>query len=187
MNGSSAGFTWRMHGALLLILLLEVCFWWANHRTLDQLAAAAETGTAHDRVEALFILANRDGCSPERFDRNGLVALLRDKQDPLISEFARSTNLCKFEFAKPQLRDLVRISGKYGDPLWWRAWFIQLRKVGSTPVGAGTYLRRQEMEWYLAAMAGRALPADQVRASVRDELDLLRESAKPRRPQKKKE
>ncbi|MBJ01941.1 MAG: hypothetical protein CMK00_03625 [Planctomycetes bacterium] len=185
MSTRAGEHTWRTHGVLVLVLLAEVCLWWSGHRTLEELETAAAAGPANARVEATFVLANRDDCAPQRFDRNGLVALLRDTQDPLLSEFARSTNLCKFEFAKPQLRDLVRISGKYGDPLWWRAWFIQLRKVGGIPVGAGSYLTRQELEWYLDAMAGKPLPAGAVRAQVAGEFALLRESARPKRVQKK--
>ncbi|MAE28805.1 MAG: hypothetical protein QF724_02820 [Planctomycetota bacterium] len=185
MSNDNSETTWRPHALVSLVLLAELCLWWANHRTSDELRAAAAAGPARERVEATFILANRDDCAPELFDRNGLVALLRDPQDPLLSEFARSTNLCKFEFSKPQLRDLVRISGKFGDPLWWRAWFIQLRKVGGIPVGAGTYLQRREFEWYLEAMAGHELPADAVRTHVAQELALIRESAKPKRPKNK--
>lgn len=154
---------WRAHVVLAVLIAVEVVAGIASHRSDAELARAAEGERGAARRTALFRLAQRDEDGPLPVADSELLA----SPDPLTRELAFTTALCRPGSVAARnrwLRDRIDAGELDGD--FWRAFVIHRRKVGGV-IGGSTKLKRQELDWFLDAVAGRALPIDAVAEYVR--------------------
>ena len=85
--------------ALIATLAVELVVWRSRHRSSDELWRNYQTGTSSERVEALFVLTNRD--QPQGFDQRFVEELLRSEQVAL-RELAMTHSLTRHSGTKAQ-------------------------------------------------------------------------------------
>ena len=163
MNGS-----WRAHLVCGAVLAAQAGLWLAGHRSRDELLVQARSEHASDRVAALFVLLERGSLGSD-LDRTALDEQLLASLDPLESEFACTTAVCKHTGAETQYRRLKeQMDAGAITPHFWRSFVLLRRKIGVVVGGSSGRLKRQELEWWFEALDERALPAERVLAQIRE-------------------
>ena len=85
--------------ALVATLAVELVVWQVRHRSAEELWRDFQTGASGERVEALFVLTNRD--QPHGFDQRFVQELLRS--EPVsVRELAMTHNLTRHSGKKAQ-------------------------------------------------------------------------------------
>ena len=152
---------WIPHLVCLVVVLVECAAWAVLHRSEAELEAAAASGDARARVTALHILTNRGEPAPERFDAAFATSLL-GAEDELLQDYAFTTDVTKHANPRAQYLELKSLIEQPADPAFWRRFILHRRKIGVVTGGSSARLKLQELDWYLEALAGRPLPADEV-------------------------
>lgn len=152
---------WLPHLVCLALLLAQAGAWAVLHRDLDELERDAAEGDARSRIAALHILTNRGEPPAERFDSDFVTSLL-ESDDPLLREYAYTTDVCKHAEPREQYRELKLLTERPSSPEFWRAFVLHRRKVGVALGGSSERLRLEEFLWYRDALAGRELPGDEL-------------------------
>ena len=163
MSGS-----WRAHLVCGAVLVAQVGLWLAGHRSERELLAATRSEDAAERVAALSVLLERGSFGAD-LDVQALDEALLASADPLESEFACTTAVCKHTGAEAQYRRLKeQMDAGAITPHFWRSFVLLRRKIGVVVGGSSGRLQRQELEWWFDAQGERALPVDQVLAHIRE-------------------
>ena len=153
---------WRLHSALVAVLIAQLGLWLLGHRSDDQLRAALDSPEATARIEARFLLLERGAVDRDEAERTLAEALL-GSPDVLEAEFAYTTAVCKYTGAKLQYGRLKeRIAAGEVDAGFWRAFVLLRRKIGVVVGGSSGRIKRQELAWWLEAVEGGSLDADEL-------------------------
>jgi len=157
--GARSG-SWRPHGTLLLVLVLQAAAFGCLHRSRERLEADAAAGETSERIAALHILTNRGAVDPDRFGEDFGLGLLAE-EDPRMREYAFTSDVCNVVSPQVHYRYL---KGRMDaiDGHWWRSFVIHRRKIGVGVGGSSARITLQELEWYFDSLAGRPLPADEL-------------------------
>jgi len=143
---------WRLHIALAVLMLAQVATWAALHKTDDVVARNWAGGTSDERVEALFLQANRGEPNPKLFDREFVGSILEHETDDRIREFVFANDLCKFDTEATRGEYIYRGFGPGGSRNHHLlCWLIHYRRVGSLR------LELNETGWFLDLLAGRPI------------------------------
>lgn len=163
MSGS-----WRAHVICGAVLAAQLGLWLAGHRSRSELLAATRSPEASERVAALSVLLERGPLDAD-LDGQALDEWLLNSADPLESEFACTTAVCKHTGAETPYRRLKdQMDAGAITPHFWRSFVLLRRKIGVVVGGSSGRLKRQELEWWFAAVEERELPVDRVLAHIRD-------------------
>ena len=146
--------SWRPHLLMGAIALLFLAGWGLCHQSREELWRDFESGDSGERIWALHVLSNRGEISPDDFSVDFIRRILHD-EDTRVREMAFTYDLTKIR--PPGVQQSFLGTLKDQTSLLVRAYLIQQRKVGGQRVGAGLKLKRQELEWFLEAMAGQEL------------------------------
>jgi hypothetical protein len=159
---------WRAHAICGAVLIAQVGLWLAAHRSQEELLLQARSENASERIEALFLLLER-GADGSDLDATALAAETLASADPLESEFACTTTVCKHAGAETQYRRLKEeMDAAAITPAFWREFVLLRRKIGVVVGGSSGRLKRQELIWWFDALDERPLPADQVLEHIRE-------------------
>ena len=154
--------SWRPHLICCLVILAQAGLWWLGHRSDRVLWQQAGSSDPRERIEALFLLLERGAFDPPPTEVP-LARELLDSSDPLLAEFAHTAAVCKNGGPEAQYHDLkARIDAGDVDAHFWRSFVLLRRKVGVVVGSSSGRLGRQELEWWLEALAEHPLPADAV-------------------------
>jgi len=153
--------SWLVHIVLAGIMAAQFGLWLAQHRSDEEINAAWAGGTTDERIEALFIQANRGEPNPALFDESFVEAMLLNETDERLKEFVFTNDIAKFAPPPTLQGDYIFRGLGGGLPAHrLRSWLILFRRVGSLR------LHRVEVGWFLDAMAGRPLSKEDVSAHM---------------------
>ena len=158
---------WGLPAALLVVLGVEVAAWGVLHRSPSELDEAWRSADPLERIGALHVLTNRDGCNPERFGREFVRQVFDEAEDARLREFMMTIDLCKFEPPGVQLFRVELRMPRPPTPEWWRSFIFLKHKVGGGRVGANTRLELRDLEWTLQSLEGRMPPPEMVYEHLR--------------------
>ncbi len=146
------------HLVLSALLVLELLLAFSQRRSAEELWREAEEGTPRERVAALHVLANR-GSDPAAGGVDAeLARALLDGEEPLLADFAFTTDICRLIGLEPLEEHLAqRKRGGLPFEAWLRRFLLHRRKVGGPALGAVGRLKHHEVRWFLDALGGRAL------------------------------
>ncbi len=159
---------WRVHVLCLGVIALQATLWALGHRSSEELAETARTASGEQKVAALHLLFERAEVDPVRHGRVFAADLVADEH-PLVRDFAYTTTVCKHTGPEAQLGHLkVLRDTEQVDEDFWRAFVLLRRKIGVVVGGSSARLKLRELGWWLDAVEGRPLPADEVLQYIRE-------------------
>lgn len=159
---------WGLHLACLAVLMAQVGLWALGHRSDLELRAAAGSDDLRERLEAQFLLLERDSIDTAAAQLV-LVPTLLDSGEPLEVDFAHTTAVCKHGGPDLQYGRLKeRMAAGEIDASFWRAFVLLRRKIGVIVGGSSGRLDRRELAWWFDALEGRGPPAGEALQQIRD-------------------
>jgi len=168
--------SWRLHGLLLGLMLLQIGIWALRHRSIQEYTESGLDAAPLERLDGAHVMLNRGATPGESLGPDYVASLLNEEPDAWVRTLAFSSDVCKLTAPDQQLAAVVD-GIERGLPAALIDFILQCRKVGGVSVGSSSAMRRCELDWYFEARSISAWPpgrADEIRTDLAPWLDAIR-------------